>query len=65
MTVEVVTTLHVDGYNLYGKNSIPTWEQYFPADWSITYYAENHIPELSNRVKVNRIYSSKYLNLIS
>jgi hypothetical protein len=52
MTVEVVTTLHVDGYNLYGKNSIPTWEQYFPADWSITYYAENHIPELSNRVKV-------------
>ena len=28
MSVHVVTTLHEDGYNLYGKQYIKTWEKY-------------------------------------
>jgi hypothetical protein len=52
MSVTVVTTLHKDGYNLYGSNNIATWSQYFPTDWNIVYYAEKHIPVLSPRVSV-------------
>jgi len=52
MSVHVVTTLHADGYNLYGKNFIKTWEQNFPSDWTIDYYAEGHTPEFGNRVNV-------------
>jgi hypothetical protein len=51
-TVKVVTTLHLDGYNLYGKTFIQTWEKYFPKDWQIDYYAENHTPSFSDRVRV-------------
>ena len=50
MLVHVVTTLHKDGYELYGKQFIKSWEQHFPQDWLIDYYAENHQPEFSNRV---------------
>ena len=52
MSVHVVTTLHQDGYNLYGKNYIGTWERHFPKDWTIDYYAEGHTPKFSNRVQV-------------
>ena len=52
MSVHVVTTLHQDGYNLYGKKFIKTWEKFFPNDWQIDYYAESHTPEFSNRVRV-------------
>ena len=52
MSVHVVTTLHQDGYNLYGKSYIKTWEKYFPKDWIIDYYAEGHVPEFSKRVNV-------------
>lgn len=51
MAVEVVTTLHLDGYNLYGK-FLKTWCLYFPTDWKITYYAENHNPDLDDRINV-------------
>jgi len=52
MTVEVITTLHEDGYNLYGKDFIRTWTLYFPQDWNIVYYAEKHTPEFNKRVTV-------------
>jgi len=51
-TVKVVTTLHQDGYNLYGKNFIKTWIKFFPTDWQIDYYAENHVPDFEKRVCV-------------
>lgn len=49
-TVKVVTTLHEDGYNLYGKTFIPTWIKYFHTHWDIFYYAENHTPHFNNLV---------------
>lgn len=52
MTVQVVTTLHQDGYNLYGKDYIKSWEAYFPRDWIIDYYAEDHDPVFSDRVNI-------------
>lgn len=52
MKVTVVTTLHKDGYNLYGKNNIDTWINFFPQDWEIHYYAEKHFPDFSNRIKI-------------
>jgi hypothetical protein len=51
-TTKVVTTLHTDGYNLYGKRFIETWEKHFPTDWSIDYYSENHVPKFSDRICV-------------
>lgn len=50
--VHVVTTLHQDGYNLYGKDFIKTWELNFPSDWKIDYYTEGHTPEFGKRVNV-------------
>lgn len=52
MKVTVVTTLHKDGYDLYGKENIETWIKFFPSDWQIFYYAEKHQPKFSSRVKV-------------
>lgn len=52
MSVTVVTTLHKDGYDLYGKNNIATWVQYFPTDWNIIYYAEKHVPDLNPKIQV-------------
>ncbi len=52
MSVHVVTTLHEDGYNLYGKQYIKTWEKFFPEDWTIDYYAEGHTPTFGSRVRV-------------
>ena len=52
MSVHVVTTLHEDGYNLYGKQYIKTWEEFFPKDWTIDYYAEGHTPTFGSRVRV-------------
>jgi hypothetical protein len=52
MSVHVVTTLHADGYNLYGKDYITTWEKYFPSNWTIDYYAEGHTPTFGKRVNV-------------
>jgi hypothetical protein len=52
MTVKVVTTLHKDGYDLYGKDFVKTWETFFPKDWEIEYYAENHNPEFGPRINV-------------
>lgn len=52
MSVQVVTTLHKDGYNLYGKEFIKTWETHFPRDWIVNYYAEDHDPEFSNRINI-------------
>lgn len=52
MTVKVITTLHQDGYNLYGKESLDSWATFFPSDWKIFYYAEKHEPALSERVTV-------------
>lgn len=51
-SVRVVTTLHEDGYNLYGHDYIKTWIKYFPAEWKISYYAENHTPDFDNRIEV-------------
>lgn len=51
-SVHVVTTLHRDGYELYGKKYINTWANYFPADWKISYYAEDHCPELNSRINI-------------
>lgn len=52
MSVTVITTLHQDGYNLYGKENLESWCEFFPSDWGITYYAEKHKPEFSNRISV-------------
>lgn len=52
MTVKVITTLHEDGYNLYGKQNIQTWIKNFPKEWEIVYYAEKHQPEFNDRVTV-------------
>lgn len=52
MSVHVVTTLHQDGYNLYGKEFIKTWEEHFPSDWTIDYYAEGHVPKFGKRVRI-------------
>jgi hypothetical protein len=52
MTVKVITTLHKDGYDLYGRDHIQTWAKYFPKEWEIIYYSEKHIPELDSRVNI-------------
>jgi hypothetical protein len=52
MNVKVITTLHKDGYDLYGKNNIETWIKFFPKDWSIYYYSEKHSPTFSSRINV-------------
>lgn len=51
-SVKVITTLHKDGYDLYGKNFINTWIRYFPSEWQIDYYAEKHDPEFGSRIKI-------------
>jgi hypothetical protein len=51
-SIKVVTTLHLDGYNLYGKEFVTSWEKYFPEHWQIDYYAEKHTPKFSNRTRV-------------
>jgi hypothetical protein len=50
--VTVVTTLHEDGYKLYGQSNLQTWSSLFPKEWKIKYYSEKHKPELSPRVEV-------------
>ena len=52
MSVTVVTTLHKDGYELYGQENLTTWSAMFPQDWNIVYYTEKHTPVLPNRVTV-------------
>jgi hypothetical protein len=52
MSVQVVTTLHEDGYKLYGQQFIKTWAKHFPKDWKITYYSEKHDPILADRISV-------------
>jgi hypothetical protein len=52
MSVKVITTLHEDGYNLYGSEHIATWTEHFPIDWKIVYYAEKHSPKFAERVSV-------------
>lgn len=52
MSVTVVTTLHEDGYNLYGRDNVETWTAMFPQDWNIIYYSEKHNPTLPDRVNV-------------
>lgn len=52
MSVKVVTTLHEDGYNLYGSEHIASWAEHFPIDWKIVYYAEKHTPKFAERVSV-------------
>jgi len=51
-SVTVVTTLHKDGYDLYGKTNLDSWARYFPSDWNIVYYAEDHTPSLNSKVTV-------------
>lgn len=50
--VKVITTLHKDGYDLYGKDFIQTWIKFFPQDWQIDYYAEKHDPEFHQRINI-------------
>lgn len=52
MTVKVITTLHKDGYDLYGKLNLRSWSKYFPQDWKIVYYAEKHQPEFDERIEI-------------
>lgn len=52
MSVTVVTTLHKDGYDLYGSKNLETWTKFFPINWNIIYYSENHTPILDNRIKI-------------
>lgn len=52
MSITVVTTLHQDGYNLYGKDFICSWTKLFPEEWNIVYYTEKHEPEFPERVKI-------------
>lgn len=52
MNVKVITTLHEDGYNLYGKEYLLTWLKHFPKDWSIDYYAEDHTPNFESKINV-------------
>lgn len=52
MSVTVLTTLHDDGYRLYGKENLDSWSKFFPSSWNIVYYAEKHRPELDPRVSI-------------
>lgn len=52
MTVTVVTTLHKDGYDLYGQNNLKSWCSLFPSTWKIKYYSEKHDPNLDPKVEV-------------
>ena len=52
MTVKVITTLHKDGYDLYGQKNLNSWANYFPKDWKMVYYAEKHSPELNERTTI-------------
>jgi len=52
VSVTVVTTLHEDGYNLYGQKNLETWSSMFPQDWQIIYYSEKHKTKLPSRVEV-------------
>lgn len=52
MSVTVVTTLHEDGYKLYGQRNVETWSSMFPSDWNISYYSEKHSPVLPERVSI-------------
>lgn len=52
MSATVITTLHSDGYELYGKKNIASWVDFFPTDWSIMYYAEKHNPIFDKRVDI-------------
>lgn len=52
MNVTVITTLHKDGYELYGKENLDTWTKFFPSSWNIHYYAEKHNAKLDQRVTV-------------
>ena len=51
-SVTVITTLHEDGYNLYGQKNLESWATFFPTEWSILYYKEKHNPKLPERVKI-------------
>jgi hypothetical protein len=52
MTVTVITTLHKDGYDLYGQKNLSTWSSMFPEDWKIKYYSENHDPNFDPRIEI-------------
>lgn len=52
MSVSVITTLHKDGYDLYGHENINAWANFFPRDWNIFYYSEKHKPKLDKRITV-------------
>jgi hypothetical protein len=52
MSVTVITTLHNDGYNLYGSRNLKTWFSFFPDNWKIVYYAEKHEPAAHPRLEV-------------
>jgi hypothetical protein len=51
-SVTVVTTLHKDGYDLYGQENLESWATFFPEAWKITYYKEKHDPILPSRVEI-------------
>jgi hypothetical protein len=55
MKTKVITTLHRDGYELYGEN-LKTWVKNFPAEWKIDYYAENHNPLFDKRINVKNFH---------
>jgi hypothetical protein len=52
MSITVLTTLHKDGYDLYGKKNLDSWTKFFPESWNILYYSEKHQPDLDKRVTV-------------
>lgn len=52
MTATVVTTLHKDGYKLYGQENLKTWDRMFPKDWNILYYCEKHNAVLPARITI-------------
>lgn len=52
MSITVLTTLHKDGYDLYGKENLDSWARFFPVSWNIYYYSEKHQPDLDKRITI-------------
>ena len=50
-TFSVVTTCHKEGYNLYGRRIVETFDRHWPREIVLYLYAENFKPDImSNRI---------------
>ena len=53
MSTLVITTFSEDGYYLYGKKLIETWQQYWPASgYTLRIYAEHNLVVDDPRIEI-------------